>query len=199
MKNKIKMPKKIVVASFNEGKVREIKHLFQETPIEFISVSKFVNKAPDETGTTFVENSLIKARNSFINSHTASIADDSGLCINSLNGDPGIYSARWAGKNKNFSNAINIIKKKLENKKDKSAYFICVLALVLNNQSEYTFTGRVEGKISFPPKGVNGFGYDPIFIPKGQILTFGEMDPKKKETISHRFQAYKKMREMCVD
>jgi len=195
MKKKIRLPNKIVIASFNKGKLVEIKKLFKNTKTNFIAISAFTNIAPEENGKTFAENALIKARNANKISGLASIADDSGLCINVLNGEPGIFSSRWAGKNKNFSQAINTIAKKLKNEENKTAYFICALALVLNTNQEFTFIGKINGSLVFPPKGRKGFGYDPIFLPDKQILTFGQMSSDKKDLISHRFEAYKKMKE----
>ena len=196
MKKKIRLPNKIVIASFNKGKLVEIKQLFKNTKVNFIEFSTFTNISPEENGKTFTENALIKARSANKISGLASIADDSGLCINALNGKPGILSSRWAGKNNNFLRAINIIEKKLENEENKTAYFICALALVLNTNQEFTFVGKTHGSLVFPPKGKSGFGYDPIFVPNKQILTFGQMNPEKKDLISHRFKAYKKMKEV---
>jgi len=195
MKKKFTLPNKIVIASFNKGKLAEIKQLFKNTKVNFIAISAFTNIAPEENGKTFTENALIKARNANKISGLSSIADDSGLCINALNGKPGIFSSRWAGKNNNFYGAMDIIEKKLENEKNKTAYFICVLAIVLNTNQEFTFIGKTHGSLVFPPKGRRGFGYDPIFVPDKQILTFGQMSPDKKDLISHRFEAYKKMKE----
>ena len=195
MKKKFTLPNKIVIASFNKGKLAEIKQLFKNTKVNFIAISAFTNIAPEENGKTFTENALIKARNANKISGLTSIADDSGLCINALNGEPGIFSSRWAGKNNNFYGAMDIIEKKLENEKNKTAYFICVLAIVLNTNQEFTFIGKTHGSLVFPPKGRRGFGYDPIFVPDKQILTFGQMSPDKKDLISHRFEAYKKMKE----
>jgi len=198
MKKKLKLPNKIVVASFNAGKISEIKQLFVNNTIKFLSISEFIRFPPEENGKNFEENSLIKARNAYQKSGIASIADDSGLCIKALQGEPGIYSARWAGKNKNFYSAMEIIEKKLHKHHDKTAYFICSLSLILSKEQEFTFQGRVDGKLTFPPRGKNGFGYDPIFIPSGKDKTFGEMDPMRKETISHRFKAFKKLKEIFI-
>ena len=198
MKKKLKLPNKIVVASFNTGKIPEIKQLFGENAIKFLSISEFIKFPPEENGKSFKENSLIKARNAYQKSGIASIADDSGLCVKALQGEPGIHSARWAGRNKNFYNAMKTIEKKLHEHTDKRACFICCLSLILSKEQEFTFQGRVNGKLTFPPRGKNGFGYDPIFIPTGKNNTFGEMDPIKKEAISHRFEAFKKLKETFV-
>ena len=147
---------------------------------------------PEENGSSFEENALIKSSTTSKLSKIVSISDDSGLCVNSLDGDPGIYSARWAGPDKDFLYAANEINKSLIEKesKDLSAYFICVLAVSWPDGDYKTFKGRVDGTLTFPPRGNNGFGYDPIFIPKGHESTFGEMEPKYKHSISHRNKAF---------
>jgi len=177
MIKKIKLPSKIVIASFNKGKVIEIKQLLKNSKSSFISISEFTEIAPEENGKTFNENALIKARYANKISGLCSLADDSGLSVNALNGEPGIFSSRWAGKDNNFLQAIKSIEKKLKYEKDNSAYFTCVLALVINNYK-------------------NGFGYDPIFVPKGENFTFAQMNQDKKDSMSHRFEAYKKMKEV---
>ena len=197
MKNKIEINKneKIVIASHNKGKVKEIKDLLEPLSLKTISVSKFSIIEPKENGTNFKENALIKARSAHKLSGLNSLSDDSGLCIEALEGQPGIFSARWAGKEKNFSKAMNTIKKKLKNKTNTNAYFICALALITKDKKEFCFTGKIHGYISFPAKGHNGFGYDPIFIPKNFSKTFGEMLPSQKKLISHRTLAFNKFKE----
>ena len=195
MKNKIQIPRKIIVASHNPGKVKEINILLNDIGIDALPVSKFSQEEPIEDGKTFAENALIKARSAKKLSQQTSLADDSGLCVDALNGDPGIYSARWAGENKDFNIAMSTIEKKTSALKNKNAYFICVLALVTENDEEYVFEGKIHGKLTFPPRGKKGFGYDPIFIPKNKLLTFGEMEPEHKDLISHRAQAFRKFKE----
>ena len=191
MKKKIDN-EKIIIASHNEGKVSEIKDLLKNYNLNIISSSELGIDEPEENGSSFEENALIKSSTTSKLSKTISISDDSGLCVNSLNGDPGIYSARWAGPNKDFLYAANKINKSLIEKesKDLSAYFICVLAVSWPDGDYKTFKGRVDGTLTFPPRGNNGFGYDPIFIPKGYESTFGEMEPKYKHSISHRNKAF---------
>ena len=186
------LDEEIVIASHNSGKIKEFRDLFKKYKIKIKSASDFNIVEPEETGSTFSDNALIKARETTKGSGQVSIADDSGLCVNALDGDPGIYSARWAGEDKNFSRAIDIIKDKLESKKVKKtkAHFVCSLAVVWPNQQYKVYEGKVYGKISFPPRGNNGFGYDPIFIPNGYKITFGEMDPSEKHSISHRANAF---------
>jgi XTP/dITP diphosphohydrolase len=198
MKNKIQIPNKIIIASHNPGKVKEINILLNDISVSALPISIFSKVEPIEDGKTFAQNALIKARNAKNLSNQTSLADDSGLCIDGLNGDPGIYSARWAGKNKTFHEAMSIIEKKLINIDNKNAHFICVLALVTEKNEEYVFEGKINGTLTFPPRGGKGFGYDPIFIPEKRILTFGEMAPKQKDLISHRAKAFKQFKESII-
>ena len=189
---------KIVVASHNEGKVREINALLKKQHIKTISLKKFNINEPRETGLTFKENSILKSRNTSIKTNLPAIADDSGLCIPVIDNAPGIYSARWAGKRKDFSLAINKIEKKMRavcdmKKKNRIAIFVCALSLYFPDDTYKVFEGKVYGHLQFPPKGSNGFGYDPIFVPKGFVKTFGEMKYSFKERISHRAIAFQKL------
>ncbi len=190
--------KEIVIASHNDGKVEEIRGLLKKYKFKIFSLKKFSHIEPKENGKTFIENSVIKAVNALKITGLPSISDDSGLCIPALNNDPGIYSARWAGKGKNFDLASKKIEKKLFKKygnKQKlfKAFFCCALSIALPDGTIKSFEGKVFGTLSFPPKGKNGFGYDPIFIPKGYKKTFGEMKYSFKERISHRQKAFKKL------
>lgn len=188
----------IVIATHNPGKIIEIKELLKNYNFIIYSTKDFKIKEPIENGSTFIENSIIKASNATKKSKLPSIADDSGLCIPILDNEPGIYSARWAGKSKNFKTAANKIEKKMKNicslnKKDRKAFFCCALSLVLPNGFIKSFEGRVYGHLQFPPLGENGFGYDPIFIPDGYRKTFGQMKYEFKERISHRKKAFMKL------
>jgi XTP/dITP diphosphohydrolase len=190
--------KEIVIASHNEGKVEEIRGLLKKYKLRIYSLKKFSNIEPRENGNTFIENSVIKAVNALKITGLPSISDDSGLCIPALNNDPGIYSARWAGKGKNFDLAAKKIEKKLFEKygnKQKlfKAFFCCALTIALPDGTIKSFEGKVFGTLQFPPKGDNGFGYDPIFIPRRYKKTFGEMKYSFKERISHRQKAFKKL------
>ena len=200
MKNKIILDKndELIVASHNQGKVKEINILLQPLGIKTRSISKYSNKEPIEDGLTFEENALIKAQSANNLTGMNSLSDDSGLCIEALNGKPGIYSARWAGPNKSFDLAMTKIEKLLKDKQNKNAYFVCALALVTKNKKSFSFIGTVKGKISFPPKGTNGFGYDPIFIPDNYRKSFGEMLPSEKDVISHRSDAFTKFKEALI-
>jgi len=168
--------------------------------LKIYSTSDFKIKSPAENGKTFEENSLIKARYFSKKSRMICLSDDSGLEIDILDGDPGIYSARWGGKKANFVKAMNRVfkelDKKIENWKTKKikARFICALTIYGPKQKTISSIGKIEGYISSSMKGENGFGYDPIFIPKGKKITFGEMKPSQKYKIDHRFKAFKKIK-----
>ena len=197
------MPKqkinKLLIGTNNKGKLREIKSLLPKN-IKIHSTSKFNLKSPIENGKTFKENSLIKSKYFSKKIDMTCLADDSGLEIDLLDKNPGIYSARWGGKHSDFGKAIKRVYREL-NKKDKKwknkkikARFVCALSISYLNKKIACVLGKVEGQISHEPKGKNGFGYDPIFIPSGKSKTFGEMEPSKKYKIDHRFNAFKKLR-----
>ena len=197
------MKKKIVVASHNQGKVKEIKNLLKPFKFEVYSASDFDIKEPKETGKTFIDNSIIKANAIAKKSNLIAIADDSGLCVNSLEGRPGIYSARWAGKNKDFNMAMKKVEKELDkistnSKRKRRANFCCALTLCYPNEKIISFQGKVFGYLQFPQMGSNGFGYDPIFIPDGYNKTFGEMNFSYKERISHRQIAFNKLKKYLI-
>ena len=200
MKNKLgnlKNIKSLLIATNNKGKLLEIKKLLPKH-ITFYSPKDFNLIEPIENEKTFEGNAIIKARYCAEKSKLISLSDDSGLQISTLNGDPGIYSARWAGKNKDFKLAIKKVYSKLKKKKKlnkiNSARFYCSLAIAFPNGTHKTFSGTVNGKISEKPKGNNGFGYDPIFIPNGYKKTFGEMKNILKDKISHRCKAFHKIK-----
>ena len=200
MKNKLgnlKNIKSLLIATNNKGKLLEIKKLLPKH-INFYSPKDFNLNEPIENEKTFEGNAVIKARYCAEKSKLISLSDDSGLEILTLNRDPGIYSARWAGKNKDFRLAIKKVYSKLKKKKKlnkiNSARFYCSLAIAFPNGMHKTFSGIVNGKISEKPKGNNGFGYDPIFIPNGYKKTFGEMKASLKDKISHRYKAFNKIK-----
>jgi XTP/dITP diphosphohydrolase len=196
LKKKIK---KILVGTNNKGKLKEIRDLLPKN-LEIYSISDFKIKSPIENGNTFEENSLIKARYFSKKSKMICLSDDSGLEIDVLNGAPGIYSARWGGKKGDFVKAMKKVFKELDKKiknwktKKIKARFVCALTLYIPNQKLISSVGKVEGYISPFIKGKNGFGYDPIFIPKGKKITFGEMQPLQKYKMDHRFRAFKKIK-----
>ena len=190
---------KLLIGTNNKGKLREIRRLLPKR-IKTYSTSSFNLKSPRENGKNFKENSLIKSKYFSKKSNLICLADDSGLEIDILNKKPGIYSARWGGKNSDFNKAIKKvyreIKKKDKNWKNKKikARFICALTLCYFDKKIACVQGIVEGKISNQPKGRNGFGYDPIFIPKNRKKTFGEMKFLQKSQMDHRFKAFKKIK-----
>jgi len=190
---------KLLVGTNNSGKLREIKDLLPKN-IQIHSTSDFKIKSPIENGKTFEENSLIKARYFSKKAKMICLSDDSGLEIDVLEGDPGIYSARWGGKKGDFIKAMNRVfnelDKVMKNWKTKKirARFICALTIYGPNQKTISSIGKIEGHISPLPKGENGFGYDPIFIPMGKKITFGEMKPSQKYKMDHRFKAFTKIK-----
>jgi len=191
--------KKVLIGTNNRGKLKEIRGLLPKT-IKTYSTSEFNLKTPRENGKTFKENSLIKSSYFSKKTKLICLADDSGLEIDLLNKRPGLYSARWAGKKLDFKKAIKRVYKEL-NEKNKNwkkikvkARFICALSISNLDKKIVCVTGKIEGKISPKPKGANGFGYDPIFIPNGKKITFGEMRPQIKYKIDHRFRAFKKIK-----
>lgn len=189
----IYIEKTLLVASHNPGKIKEIQDLFQPLGIKIISAATFNIPEPEETGNTFEENAILKAKHYINYTEIPILADDSGLVVPALNGAPGIYSARWAGPERNFYNAIIKLEQMLIDKPLCPAYFECVLALIIPNSNYKTFVGRWHGNLTFPPKGTYGFGYDPIFIPNGFNITAAEMLPAQKNLLSHRALAFKQL------
>ena len=190
---------KLLIGTNNKGKLREIKSLLTKN-IKIYSTSVFNLSSPIENGKTFKENSLIKSKYFSKKTGLICLADDSGLEIDLLDKGPGIYSARWGGKHGDFNKAIRRVYTQL-NKKDKNwkskkikARFICALSISYLNKKIACVSGKVEGYISNEPRGKNGFGYDPIFIPLKKRKTFGEMKPSQKYKMDHRFQAFKKIK-----
>jgi XTP/dITP diphosphohydrolase len=183
---------KLIIASHNQGKVSEIKDLLSRYEVDVSSSEDFGMKEPEENGDSFEENALIKASETAMFCDQIALSDDSGLCVDDLDGDPGIFSARWAGPKKDFLKASKDIEKKLIEigSSNYSAYFICVLAVCWPDGESRIFKGKINGNLNFPPKGNLGFGYDPIFIPRNYDITFGEMDPIIKHKISHRSVAF---------
>ncbi|HUO92333.1 MAG TPA: RdgB/HAM1 family non-canonical purine NTP pyrophosphatase [Rhizomicrobium sp.] len=190
----------LVIASHNKGKVREIRELLAPFQLVIKGADELDLPEPEETEPTFVGNALLKARAAANASHEAALADDSGLAVNALGGAPGIYSARWAGEQKDFAMGMARVERELKakNVKDYSARFISVLALAKPDGETAVFEGVIDGTLTFPPRGTRGFGYDPIFVANGMTETFGEIEPALKHAISHRARAFKKLLESGV-
>ena len=189
----------LLIGTNNQGKLKEIRKLLPKN-IKSQAISNLKIKSPVENGKSFEENSIIKSKYFSKKTNLICLSDDSGLEIDILNKRPGIFSSRWGGKKGDFNKAIKKVFKEL-NKKDKNwknkkirARFICALSICFLNKKIACVRGKVEGTISSVPKGANGFGYDPIFIPLNEKKTFGEMVPKKKYRIDHRFQAFRKIK-----
>ena len=181
------------IASHNAGKIKEIAELIEPFGLDAKGADLLGLPEPEETEDSFIGNALLKARAGAEHSGLVSLADDSGLEVSALDGAPGIYSARWAGEPRDFYAAMDTVRTELEAKKatDYSARFVCALALAHPGGETRVYEGEVRGALTFPPRGEQGFGYDPIFIPDGFDITFGEMEPSKKHAMSHRAHAFR--------
>lgn len=186
---------RLVVATHNPGKARELAEIL-EGRFELVSAGELGLGEPDETETTFAGNALLKARAAAEASGLVALADDSGLSVAALDGSPGIYSARWAGPSKDFTAAMAKVEARLEEAgaRDFTAWFTSALAVAWPDGPAVVVEGRIDGSLTFPPRGDRGFGYDPIFIAEGHTETFGELDPKLKDSISHRARAFAKLK-----
>jgi len=185
----------LVIASHNPGKVREIAELLAPFDLKVRSAGDFGLPEPEENGSTFAENAAIKAKAAAAGCGLPALADDSGLSVAALDGQPGIYSARWAGADKNFTHAMQRVEEELGDTPDRRAEFVCALAMASPAGEVEHFEGRVQGCLVWPPRGDQGFGYDPIFVPNGETRTFGEMPPAEKHAISHRARAFARLKE----
>lgn len=188
---------RLVVASHNPGKVREINDLLRPFGVEAVSAGDLNLPEPEETGVTFAENAILKAKAAAETSGLPALSDDSGLAVAALDGAPGIYSARWAGPEKDFGVAMKRVNTEMTGKDDPRAQFICALCLAWPDGHVEVFEGTVDGVISWPPMGTKGFGYDPIFRPEGHTITFGEMEPERKHAMSHRARAFEQLVGAC--
>ena len=201
---------KVVIATHNSGKLREMRELLAPYGIEAVSAGELHLAEPDETGLTFIANAYIKAKAACDASGLPAFSDDSGLCVEALNGDPGIYSARWAGPEKDFSAAMAKIEAELAKKEAKEpsqrrAHFISALSIVWPDGEQIEVEGRVDGTLVWPPRGDAGFGYDPMFLPDGHSRTFGEMTSIEKHGLpplglglSHRARAFTMLAKLCL-
>jgi XTP/dITP diphosphohydrolase len=188
---------KLVIASHNEGKVREIRALLAPFGADVVSAGALGLPEPEETGSTFIANAVLKAHAAAYAARIPALADDSGLAVDALGGDPGIYSARWAGPSKDFAMAMEKVEQGLAGHHDRGARFVCALALAWPDGHAETVEGTIGGDLVWPPRGSNGFGYDPMFQPSGCSVTFGEMDSEAKHRISHRADAFRQLVERC--
>lgn len=191
---------RLLVASHNPGKLREITALLAPLGIEAVGAAALGLPEPEETGASFLENAALKAGTAAAAAGLPALADDSGLVVAALGGAPGIHSARWAGPGRDFAAAMARVERELAARRavDRAAAFVCALALCWPDGHCERFEGRVEGDIVWPPRGDRGFGYDPIFQPRGLALTFGEMDPERKHAMSHRAAAFRQLAAACL-
>ncbi|MEZ5927053.1 MAG: RdgB/HAM1 family non-canonical purine NTP pyrophosphatase [Parvularculaceae bacterium] len=194
-------PGRLVVASHNAGKVREINELIAPFGMSAISAGELGLGEPEETEKTFTGNAILKAKAASEASGLPALADDSGLEAAALGGAPGIYSARWAGEERDFKAAMRRVEAALDEvgAEDFSARFVCALALAWPDGHVEVFEGEVRGALVFPPRGDRGFGYDPIFLAEGETETFGEIAPEKKHAMSHRADAFRKLVAACLE
>ena len=196
-------PGKLVIASHNQGKVREMRVLLEPFGMELISAADLGLPEPEETGTTFAENALLKAHAAAQGSGLPALADDSGLCVAALGGAPGVYTADWAerqsyegGPGRDWYMAMGKVEGKLAElgpHADRSAYFISTLALAWPDGTQAVFEGRAPGSLAWPPRGTMGFGYDPVFVPEGRTQTFAELEQAEKMALNHRTYAFAKL------
>ncbi|MGF1464201.1 MAG: RdgB/HAM1 family non-canonical purine NTP pyrophosphatase [Maricaulaceae bacterium] len=184
-----------ILASHNPGKLKELAALVAPFGVRVSSVADFGQPAPEETATTFIGNALIKARAAAAISGKTALSDDSGLAVAALDGAPGVYSADWAGEPRDFGRAMEKVHDALLAREatDWRAKFVCVLALAAPDGAEQVFEGEVHGRLVWPPRGDQGFGYDPMFVADGETETFGEMAPARKHAMSHRADAFAKL------
>ncbi len=204
MQRKLPRDGRLVVASHNPGKLREIGDLVRPFGLDAVSAGTLGVSEPDETETTFAGNARLKALHSALATGLPALSDDSGLEVDALGGDPGIYSARWAGPDKDFAFAMRKVQEALAARgmtmgdPAPRANFTAALCLAWPDGETQVFEGRVFGHLVWPPRGSKGFGYDPMFVADGETLTFGEMEPGKKHAISHRARAFKLFVDACL-
>jgi XTP/dITP diphosphohydrolase len=189
---------RLVIASHNAGKLREIAELVAPFGVDAVSAASLGLPEPEETGTTFQANAELKALAAAEGVGLPALADDSGLVVPALDGAPGIHSARWAGPERDFARAMARVQEELGESADRSANFVCALTLAWPDGHRESFEGRVDGTLVSPPRGDRGFGYDPIFLPQGESVTFGEMEPARKHAMSHRARAFARLVAACL-
>ena len=189
---------RLVIASHNAGKVREIAEMVAPFGVDAVSAGELGLPEPEETGASFAANAALKALAAAEAAGLPALADDSGLVVPALGGAPGLLSARWAGPERDFARAMARVEKDLAGSDDRSAWFICALALAWPDGHCEAFEGRIDGSLVWPPRGDRGFGYDPIFLAAGEAITFGEMEPARKHAMSHRARAFEKLVAACL-
>jgi XTP/dITP diphosphohydrolase len=194
---KIRRGEKLVLASHNQGKLREIEALVRPLGIDVVSAGVLGLPEPEETAPDFAGNARIKALAAATACGMPALSDDSGFCVAALDGAPGVFSARWAGPGKDFVAAMASVWQKIGDNPDRRAWFVAALCLAWPDGHTETFLGRIGGTAVWPPRGDKGFGYDPMFVPAGGRLTFGEMDPEEKHAVSHRARAFAQVLASC--
>ncbi|HCX08836.1 MAG TPA: non-canonical purine NTP pyrophosphatase, RdgB/HAM1 family [Hyphomonas sp.] len=189
-------PGRLVAATHNKGKVSELKDLFEPLGFDVVSAIELDLPEPEETEATFAGNAILKARAAAEATGAPALSDDYGLAVTALGGAPGIYSARWAGEPRDFGKAMEKVQRELDDigATDRSAKFVCALAIVWPDGHAEVFEGEVHGELTWPPRGDKGFGYDPVFVADGESITFGEMEPALKHAMSHRARAVEKLK-----
>jgi len=201
MARKLALGARLVLASHNKGKLREIADLLRPHAVDIVSAGDLGLAEPEETEPDFAGNARLKALAAAVASGLPALADDSGFCTAALNGAPGVLSARWAGPEKNFAAAMNSVHESIGASmgagEETRAWFVCVLCLAWPDGHTESFLGRVDGQIAWPPRGTLGFGYDPMFVPAGSSLTYGETDPEEKHATSHRARAFAQLLASC--
>jgi XTP/dITP diphosphohydrolase len=190
---------KLIFATHNPGKLREISALLAPHGVVVVSAADIGLPEPDETEDSFAGNARLKALAAARASGLPALADDSGFCMAALGGAPGVVSARWAGPDKDFAAAMARVQREVGDAADRRAWFVCALSLAWPDGHAETFYARAEGSMVWPPRGVRGFGYDPIFVPTGGTLTYGEMEPDEKHAVSHRARAFAQLLAACFD
>jgi XTP/dITP diphosphohydrolase len=197
MGRKLKPGDKLVLASHNKGKLNELADLLRPYQIEIVSAGELGLPEPEETAPDFAGNARIKALAAATATGMAAFSDDSGFCVAALAGQPGVFSARWAGPEKNFAHAMELVNERVGASTERRAWFVAALCLAWPDGHTETYIGRVDGSMTWPPRGDKGFGYDPMFIPEGDTATFGEMEPDAKHAVSHRARAFAQVMASC--
>ncbi|WP_158932830.1 RdgB/HAM1 family non-canonical purine NTP pyrophosphatase [Acidisphaera sp. S103] len=197
MPRKLTPARKLVLASHNKGKLREIEALLRPLGIEVVSAGALGLPEPEEDAPDFAGNARIKALAAAIATGLPALSDDSGFCVAALDGAPGVYSARWAGPAKDFGQAMTSVHERIGDNPDRRAWFVAALCLAWPDGHTETFLGRIDGAVVWPPRGDKGFGYDPMFVPAGSGQTFGEIEPDQKHAVSHRARAFAQLLMAC--